>query len=254
MTENACLLGSDDAADALRPSLHALKEVSLFSILPDEDIFCFCDAARVHTYKKGKILYIEEEKANFFYVINAGWIKLFHTLPEGDEVTVDMLTAGHMVGESAIFENGFHTSSAQVIEDVQLLSLPTKILKEQIEKNPRLALSMVSSMFRHHRRHYDAIALNAIQSAPQRIACFLLRLCPRSGKEAIVFDLPYDKTLIAGTLGMDGATFSRALNVLRQKTTLRISGSRVEIDKIDSLIKYVYGALSSQNTRRRKGD
>ena len=105
---------------------------------------------------------------------------------------------------------------------------------------------MLSSMFQHHRRHYDAIALNAMQSAPQRIGCFLLKLCPPNQTNNINFDLPYDKTLIAYTLGMKGATFSRALNILRIKTGLHIKGTHIEINNIESLMKYVYGPLAAK--------
>ena len=223
-----------------------LRNASLFSNLSDDELACFHDAAHARLYKKGKILYLEEEPAELFYVICGGWIKLFHTMPEGEEVIVDMLTAGHMAGESAVFEQGRHTSSAQVIEDVQLLSIPSKLLKEQIHRSPELALGMLSSMSRHHRRHYSAIALNAMQNAPQRIGCFLLRLCPKGKKKDVIFHLPYDKTLIAHTLGMKGATFSRALNILRQKTGLRISGSRAEIDSVERLVKFVYGPLAAK--------
>ncbi|MDX2027952.1 MAG: Crp/Fnr family transcriptional regulator [Alphaproteobacteria bacterium] len=201
---------------------------------------------RLDPIKKEKFYILRRNRQNFFYVICGGWIKLFHTTQEGEEIVVDMLTAGHMVGESAIFEHGHHTSSAQVVEDVQLLSIPAKMLKEQIRLSPTLALSMLSSMSRHHRRHYGEIALNAMQSAPQRIGTFLLRLCPRDEKKGIVFHLPYDKTLIAYTLGMKGATFSRALNILRQKTGIRIMGTRIEIDSVEQLIKFVYGSLASK--------
>jgi len=58
--------------------------------------------------------------------------------------------------------------------------------------------------------------------------------------------LPYDKTLIAYTLGMKGATFSRALNTLREKTGVRISGTRIEIDSAEQLAKFVYGSLAAK--------
>lgn len=231
----------------LRPSTDGLIKASLFSDLSPQDLACFQEVAHPRYYKKGKTLYIEEDLADFFYVICSGWIKLYHTLQDGDEVVVDMLTTGHMVGESAIFENGRHTSSAQVIEDVQVLIIPSKVLKEQISRSPQMALSMISSMFRHHRRHYDAIALNAMQSAPQRIGCFLLKLCPIDKKKNIAFDLPYDKTLIAYTLGMKGATFSRGLNILRLKTDLRVINNRIELDSIEKLMKFVYGPLAAKH-------
>jgi len=239
-------ISHEQIAMPLGPSLDCLRGASLFADLSNEELASFHDAAQMRSYKKGKVLYIEEEPAEFFYVICSGWIKLFHTTQEGEEVIVDMLTRGHMVGESAVFERGRHTSSAQVIEDVQLFSIPSKVLKERIRQSPTLALSMISSMYRHHRHHYAAIALNAMQSTPQRIGCFLLRLCPLGKKTDIAFHLPYDKGLIADTLGMKGATFSRSLAILKQKTGLRLKGSRVEIDSIEKLMKFVYGPLAGK--------
>src|ERR1700690_4281337 len=96
-------------------SLGSLKSSLLFANLSDEEIAHFQSAAQSRSYKKDKILYLQAEPASNFYVICSGWIKLFHTLPEGEEVIVDMLTAGHIVGESAIFDHGCYTSSAQIV-------------------------------------------------------------------------------------------------------------------------------------------
>jgi hypothetical protein len=78
-------------------------------------------------------------------------------------------------------------------------------------------------------------------SAPQRIGCFLLRLCGGDNKKSATFNLPYDKSLIADTLGMKGATFSRALAILRQKIGANVNGVNVEIDSVQKLAEYVYG-------------
>ena|GEM_PF-559424 len=221
-----------------------LKNTDIFSGLSDEEMDCFQRVARTCSYKKGKVIYIEEDPAKYFFIIISGWIKLFHTTVEGDEVIADMLTVGHIVGENAIFEKDRHTSSAMVVSDVQLVSLPAALLKEQIRLNPTLALNMLSSMSRHHRRHYDEIALNVMQSAPQRIGRFLLKLCPEGEKGDVVLQLPFDKALIASMLGMDGATFSRALNILRLKTNIRVSGTRVEINSVERLAHFVYATSS----------
>ena len=223
--------------------LDCLRRVSLFSSLADSDLACFQVAARSRFCRKGLVLYLQENVADLFYVLCSGWVKLFHTTQEGEEIVVDMLTTGHLVGESSIFEGDHHTSSAQIVEDASLLSIPSGLLKNQIISNPRLAFSMLAAMSLHHRHHYDEIAVNATHSAPQRIGDFLLRLCPRGRTSSVVLHLPYDKTLIANTLGMKGATFSRALNILRQKTGIRICGTQVEIDSVACLAQFVHGPL-----------
>jgi len=226
-------------------SCGVLRSASLFANLSDEEFACFQSAAQLRTHKKGKVIYLQGEPARFFYIVNAGWVKLFRTMPEGDEVIVDMLTTGHMFGESAMFEHDIQMCSAQVVEDVQLFSIPSRLLKEQISLNPKLAMNMLAAMSRHHRHHSGALAFNAMLSAPQRIGCFLLKLCPEGKASNVAFDFPYDKTLIADTLGMKGATFSRALNILRQKTGIHVEGSRIEIESVVRLAQFVYGALAT---------
>ncbi len=224
-----------------------LKSVPLFSDLSDDDVACFEQTAQVRSHPKGKMIYVQGEEPRFFYIIGGGWIKLFRTMPEGDEVIVDMLTTGHTFGESAIFEQNCHMCSAQVIEDVQLLSLPARVLKDQIRQNATLALNMLSAMSRHHRHHVSALAFNTMLSAPQRIGCFLLQLCPPGDtRKSVTFHLPYDKTLIAMTLGMEGATFSRALNLLRQKTGIHIDGPVVVLGSVPRLAQFVYGSLGTK--------
>ncbi|WP_223252211.1 helix-turn-helix domain-containing protein [Paracoccus mutanolyticus] len=53
-----------------------------------------------------------------------------------------------------------------------------------------------------------------VRSAAQRVAEFLLDLCPPDAEGATVA-LPYDKTLIAGRLGMKPESLSRAFLKLR---------------------------------------
>ena len=225
-----------------------LSDAQIFSNLTAAEMAPFRYATQTRNYKKGKIIYLEGEGAEYFYIIRSGWLKLFHTLPEGDEVIVDMLTARDMLGESAIFDQGLHTSSAQVVEDCQMLVIPSKVLKEQAQSNSKLSLNLLSSLSQHYRRQHGALAFNSILHAPQRIACFLLRLCPKNKEKDIVFHLPYDKTLIASILGIQGATFSRALNILREKAFVRIRNTRVEIDSVEPLMKFVFGTLAAKYT------
>ena len=227
---------------------HYLRSVPQFANLSPETIACFRDAAQLRSYEKDRILYIQEEPAKSFYIVCIGWVRLFHTLPEGDEVIVDMLTSGDMIGEDAVFEHGIHMSSAQAITHTTLLGLPLAMLREQVRRDQALAFNTLAYMSRHYRRHCDELALHATQTAPQRVGHFLMKLCPRGKKGAVSFDLPYDKCLIASTLGMKGETFSRALNALKRMAGVHISGMRVGIDSTEQLIKFVYDPASSPSS------
>lgn len=236
-----------------------LKSASLFAHIPNEDIVYFGNGAHAQTHKKGKLLYIEGEPAEFFYVICSGWLKLFHTTREGEEIIIDMLSNSCVAGVETIFEDGHYTNNAQVAEDVQLLKIPSALLKARIGLSPAFAFSMLSAMSKESSSRCRNIALSAQQNATQRIAGFLLRLCPADQNKGITFHLPYDKTLIACMLRMKSGSFSRALNTLRRDKSIRIRGTCVEIDSKMKLEKFLYGAprnaqpaASPKKTRRRQ--
>lgn len=249
------IAAKEPEADSKRcNSLDFFKSLTLFANLPDEDVARFADASHIKNYKKGTSLYMEGEQADFFYVICSGWVKLFHITEEGEEVNLAVLTRDSITGESAIFEQGCFTSSAQVAEDAEILSIPLALLKEQLHANNQLAFNMLASMTQYQRRHELQLEQYFFYSAPQRIGCFLLGLCPAiEQKDGVVLTLPYDKTLIASNLGMKGATFSRALNILREETGIHITGTRVTIDSIDRLLKFVNGCYSHPGLHKNLG-
>jgi CRP-like cAMP-binding protein len=61
---------------------------------------------------------------------------------------------------------------------------------------------------------YEIEALKS-QNADQRLAHFLVKLCPQN-EERCRFRLPYDKRLIAAQLGVKQETLSRAFAKLRE--------------------------------------
>ena len=221
------------------------KGLTLLADMPDKEVALFTDAAQIKSYKKGTTLYLEGAKAEYFYVICNGWLKLFHTTDEGEEVGLAMLTRNNITGENALFEKECYTSSALVVEDSQILHIPLALLKEQLRVNNKLAFNMMTSMVQYQRRHELQMEQYFLYSAPQRIGCFLLGLCPTlEQKDGVIINLPYNKELIASTLGMKGATFSRALNILRDDTGIQISGTRVTIGSMDRLLKFVDGCYT----------
>lgn len=232
----------------------ATKEREIFELFEQIPLFAgletgvrqmFAAAAIVRSIPKGQIIYIEEDRAEFFYIIKKGWVKLFRETFDGTEAIADILSNLHVFGEFTIFDNEAYSSSAQAVEDSILISLPTSLLKEQISKNQHLTFNMFAAMSRHQKEQDRKIEHLIVQTTSQRIGCFLLRMCPQNKKTDIVIQLPYDKILLASRLGMKPESFSRALNTLREKTGIRIIGARVEIDSIDQLTDFSCSGCAS---------
>ena len=222
------------------------ENIPLFSGASDGFLQALGQNAHIKKHEKGKILFIHEDHADDFFFVQKGWVKLFRETLDGTQSIVDILPEGHIFGETALFENNLYPYSAEVIEPAEIIQIPMLILKEEIEANNKLALSMLSSMARYRRQQDREIEHRTIQNAPQRIGCFLLRLANQNEDGAVKIHLPYDKTLVASRLGMQPETFSRALSKLKDKTGIRINGATIEMDSLDQLVKYSCAACSSE--------
>ncbi len=202
--------------------------------------------ARVIEAEKGQILFIHEDKAESFYLITRGWIKLFRETLDGAQAVVDILTTGHLFGETSLFQDDLYPYSAEAAEASQIIALPLSVLKEEIEKNPKLALTMLSAMARYRKQQDQELEHRILQNAPQRIGCFLLRLADQNKSGPVTIHLPYDKTLVASRLGMQPETFSRALGKLKDATGITVKGATIEMDSLEQLSQYSCMACSSE--------
>ncbi len=223
-----------------------LKSTAIFKGCGDDFLSKITANAQYQSHNKGKILFLHEDKATRFYYIKKGWIKLFRETLDGTQAVVNVLDTGHIFGETAMFEDNLYPYSAEMIEQAEIISLPLSDLKTEIKINNKLALNMLTAMAYSRRRQDKEIEHRALQNAPQRIGCFLLRLADQNQKEPVIIHLPYDKTLIAARLGMQPETFSRALAKLREKTGIHVKGATVEMDSLEQLTNYTCTACSSE--------
>jgi len=215
-----------------------LLATPLFSGLDEEGLAQFIQNARLSDHQKGKILFLQGEKADYFYIIKNGWVKLFRETISGDEHVIDMMTRRHAFGETSVFEEGKYPYRAKVIEDSEIIIIPTAILKKQLERNHKFSLNMLSSMS-HYRRHQERqIEHLTIENAPRRIGCFMLRLCFEEEACPVTLTLPYNKSVLALHLGMKAETFSRALAALKENVGIEINGSDVRIKDVEKLKAY----------------
>ncbi|MFP4313856.1 MAG: Crp/Fnr family transcriptional regulator [Alphaproteobacteria bacterium] len=223
-----------------------LRGINLFQNC-GEDFFTNTAAnAHISSYNKGQILFLHEDEAKYFYYIKNGWVKLFRETLDGTQAVVDIFTSGHIFGETSIFEDSLYPYSAEIVEKAEIIALPLKPLKDEIEGNSKLAYDMLSSMAKYRRQQDREIEHRSIQNASQRIGCFLLRLTRQDEQGAVKIQLPYDKMLVASRLGMQPETFSRALKKLKTETGIEIKGATIEMQDLEQLTNYSCGACSSE--------
>ena len=136
--------------------------------------------------------------------------------------------------------------SADSVDESILISIPMSLFKNEIETNHSFTLGFLSNVALARKRQDIEIEHRSLQTAPERIGCFLLKQTPIVENNKTIITLPYDKTLIASKLGMKPETFSRALKKLKNEVGITVKGARIEIDDVQDLISYSCTSCSTK--------
>ncbi len=192
--------------------------------------------SNVKTYKKGSLLFLEGEPASRIYVILCGWIKIYKSTPDGNETVEQMLSTGNLVIESSIFTNDKYVSSAQISNEAKLLSFPSSIYRNLLNKDLALALNSLKYLSQTSRNYLNQIDNNRLKSSKERVGWFLLKQFIEQKNPNTIL-LPYEKTIIASLLDMKPETFSRSLKSFKN-SGLSSEKHQIQIKDIKMLCHY----------------
>lgn len=165
------------------------------------------------SYERNESIFQQGDPAACFFLVLDGWVKLYRELPSGDDVVVALCRSGETFAEAVMFLGGRYPVSAEAVSPARLLRVNGTVLRRLILENPEIAFGMLAASSVHLRNLIGQIEQLKRQSAPKRIASFLLSLTA-SEKGAVRIALPCEKALIASRLGMTPESFSRAVRRL----------------------------------------
>lgn len=213
------------------------RSAVLFSSLPQDLSDDILRQATSHKYDRGKTIFVQGDTAQSIYVVLDGWVKLFRLTTTGAEAVVGVFTKGGSFGEAVALEGTPYPVSAETVTDCRLLTVRAATLSELMHRRPEVAMAIVASTFRHLHGLVAQIEALKAHTGAQRVAEFLLELCVcETGSCTIT--LPYDKTLIAGRLGMQPQSLSRAFNRL-EAHGVKITQNMAAVADIAALRQYM---------------
>lgn len=219
--------------------LPQLQRLIFFSGLESEELFNLLADATVRRHTRGTVLFSQEEPADRFFVVLDGWIKLSRETRDGHESVIGLFSNGESFAEAAMFESEVFPVDGTVIEDSRLLVIPAGSFRRRLSERPELMFKLIGSMSRHMRRLVQQIEQLTSRTSAERVASFFAGLA-QNATPPIQLHLPVDKVLIAGRLGMQPETFSRAIARLRQHG-VTVNGSEVAITDLRRLQRLAEG-------------
>jgi len=198
----------------LPADLEVAARMPAFSGLKPQALEALFREASVLNLRPGHTLFRQGEPAVSFIVIVEGWVKLYRVTPAGDEAVINVLTKGDSFAEAVTFSAVRHPASASAVTRSRVVVIPADHVVQCIREMPEIAMALIGSTSTHLHRMVQRVEQLTAQSGIQRVADFLSSLSPSTHGPCTI-ELPYDKSLIAGRLGLKPESLSRVFAKLR---------------------------------------
>ncbi|MEK6778251.1 MAG: Crp/Fnr family transcriptional regulator [Candidatus Deferrimicrobiota bacterium] len=215
-----------------------LRKAPLFANLPPDDLRRVVEIASARHYEKKESIFRDGDRADGFFVVGDGRVKVFKLSPDGKEQVLHLLGPGQSFAEATIFEGGTYPAHAEALSDCGLVFLPKRPFIDLLEKNPRIALRMMASLSRWLKRMTDLVESISLRDVETRLVLYLSEELGSRGlpvRDGVVYELDVSKNVLASRLGTVPETFSRTLKKLQEEGKIQVKGNQIRILKADSL-------------------
>lgn len=219
----------------------ALKHTTLFGELSAKELSHLAKQAVAVHFKKGEMLFLSGENATGLFVIVDGKVRAFQHNAEGREHVMHMDTAGAVMAEVPVFDDGPYPASAIAEEDTNALFIDKSDMCQFCLDHPAFMFKALKLMAARVRRHAQMVEILSFHEVGQRLALLLLAQSNLAGATVsgpTSFQLSLSNHQIATRIGSVRDVVSRALTRLQHKGLISVEGRTVTIPDLRALKLY----------------
>lgn len=174
-------------------------------------------------------LFNENEKADFFYYVINGNIKLSKISHDGKEIIIRIVHNNEIFAEAVLYGRNTYPVNAVSINKTYLLAISISGFKELCFTNQEFMLKLFITM--SHQLRYFVDMVNDLTSADttSRLLKYLYNLKEKTGSSTIT--LPISKRDLSMLLGAAPETVSRIFTKLQNDGVISFNGKEITIIK-----------------------
>lgn len=212
---------------------NTLLRTSFLSQLGPNAMASMMEIANISNYEAREVLFREGEPADCFYSVLTGYVRLYRLNKDGREADIRICGPGDTFSECLLALGDRYLYNAQAAEPVTLARFDLQRVRSLAERETDVAKAIIRCLSDHLRTTMDCIANDRLQTAPQRVAHYLLTHCNTEGGPAAI-RLPFQKSLLAGKLGLAPEALSRAFSTLKRCGVV-VRGRTIQISDVNTL-------------------
>lgn len=206
-----------------------LRSIALFSHL-DEAEFTEVQRRIVEKkFHKNQIVLLEEDTANFMYVVFSGKVRVVHLGGEGTERILAVHKRGDVFGEMALLDAKTAPATVIAMEDAEIGLISKETFDTFFLANDKVLLQLVAMLCQRLREAQLVLKAITLPDAEQRLRSILNHLSLLHGvpdARGVVIALRLTHKELAGYTSVSRETVTRLLQRLTQEGDLEMLQNR----------------------------
>jgi CRP-like cAMP-binding protein len=211
----------------------ALTGVDMFAGLEPEVRQRVIAAAVPRTFRKGQLLFVENDPGESLIVLKRGSVAIFRTSPTGERAVLSVLRPPDVLGEVSLLDGSARSASCEALEDCTALALSRGAFMELVHSNPRILDAVMRSLGALIRRLTEQNADHVFLDLPGRVAKTLVRLAGESQAPMITIEL--NQSQLAEMAGGSRQSVNQAIGSFASRGWLRTEGRRIVVMDVPAL-------------------
>lgn len=216
-----------------------MQKVPIFSMLEGSEALAITGLIMRKSFKKGQAIFYEGDRADKFYILNSGKIKIYKNNREGKEQILYILVEGDFIGDLNLLKKGHFQFNAEAIEEVGVCILTKDDFDIIVRNNPEISLRILENLHDRLVSLENLVQTLSTKDVEARIAGLLVSFAESFGTEEegkVLIDLPLNREEMANFIGVTRETISRKLTSLQEEGMIELVGSRkIRIKDISTL-------------------
>jgi CRP/FNR family transcriptional regulator len=215
-----------------------IRKVPLFSTLTDAEFTQLEHVFVTRAYRKGQIIFLEEETGNYMYLVLAGKVKVSKASSGGKETILAIHRSGDFFGEMSLLDGKTAPATVSAMEDARIISISGSDFHRYLLHNEKVLLQIINVLCSRLRQVWQTQSLSS-STADARIRRGIYDLAKKHGvrdAHGTIIDLKITHQELAEMVGTSRETVTRVLARLKEQGIIEIAQRRMTLIDAEALI------------------
>ena len=212
------------------------RQLNSMKTLTKEELKQVSACKTTRFYKKGDIIFNENELLTGVYCVREGICKMTKLSSNGKDHTVKLKGKGELIGQRSIISDERTHLSAIALNDIEVCFVPKEQILSVIKTNQAFSFDVLQSLAQDLREAEDDLINMAQKTVRQRLAETLIYVSKTFGESTEGYlNVNLSREDYASIVGTATESAIRVLSQFKKEGLISMDGKMIKIEKLNDL-------------------